>query len=51
MELLTKTDYNAKVTEIEGKIPSIAGLATTAAHNTVENLIFNVGDQIKKQMM
>ena len=23
-----KTDYNAKITEVEGKIPSISGLAT-----------------------
>ena len=25
-----KTDYNAKITEIEGKIPSISGSATNA---------------------
>ena len=30
-ELVTKTDYNAKITEIEGKIPNITGLATTTA--------------------
>ena len=29
--LVTKTDYSAKITEIEGKIPSITGLATIAA--------------------
>ena len=28
---LKKTDFNAKVTEIEGKIPSISGLATNSA--------------------
>ena len=31
MDLLTKTDYNAKITEIESKIPSISGLATNVA--------------------
>ena len=30
VELLKKTDHNAKITEIEGNIPSISGLATTA---------------------
>ena len=30
-DLLKKTNYNAKITETEGKIPSITGLATTAA--------------------
>ena len=28
---LLKTHYNAKITEMESKIPSITGLATTAA--------------------
>ena len=28
---LKKTDFNDKVTEIEGKIPSISGLATNSA--------------------
>ena len=30
-DLLKKTNYNAKITDTEGKIPSITGLATTAA--------------------
>ena len=30
-DLLKKTNYNAKITETEGKIPSITGLATTAS--------------------
>ena len=34
MHLKQKTDYNAKINRIKGKIPSIAGLATTAALNT-----------------
>ena len=29
--LVKKTNYNAKITEIEFKIPSISGLATNAA--------------------
>ena len=29
--LVKKTDYNAKITETEGKIPSINDLATNAA--------------------
>ena len=32
-----KTDYNAKITEIEGKMPTISGLATNAALSAVEN--------------
>ena len=31
MDLLKKTGYNGKITEIESKIPSTNGLATTAA--------------------
>ena len=30
LNLVKKTDYNAKITEIEDKIPSISGLATNA---------------------
>ena len=43
-----KTDYNAKITEIEGKIPSISGLATNAALITVENKITNINGLVKK---
>ena len=32
-----KTDYNAKITEAESKIPIIFGLATTTAFTAVEN--------------
>ena len=38
--LLKKTDYNAKITEIERKIPSISGLATNVALTAVENKIY-----------
>ena len=37
-----KTDYNAKVTDIEGEIPHITGLTTPASPNAVENIIPNV---------
>ena len=35
-------DYNTKITEIEGKIPSVTSLATTAALNPVKNKIHNI---------
>ena len=47
-ELIKKNNYNAKTTEIEGKIPSITGLATTAALTAVENGIANVYNLVKK---
>ena len=34
--VLLKTYCNAKIAEIEGKIPSISGLATSAALTAVE---------------
>ena len=49
VDLLKKTDYNAKTTEIEGKIPSITGLATTSAFT--ENEISDVSNLVKKQIM
>ena len=45
---LVKKHYNAKITEIEAKIPRITGLATTSVLNTVENKIPIVSDLIKK---
>ena len=42
------TDYNAKITEIENKIPSINGLATTAALTAIENKIPDVSNLVKK---
>ena len=46
--LIKKTDYNPKITEIEGKISSIIRLATTAASTAVENKIPNVSNIVKK---
>ena len=52
VDLLRKTDYNAKIIEIEGKIPSITGLATTAALTAVENKTPDVNNLVKeKQIM
>ena len=48
MVLLKKTDCNTKITETEGKIPSISGLATNAALTTVENKIPNISSLVKK---
>ena len=47
MDLL-KTKYNAKITEKEGKVPSISALATTIAVTTVENKIPEVSNLVKK---
>ena len=46
--MVQKTDFNAKVTEIEGKIPSISGLATNSALTAVENKIPDVSSLVKK---
>ena len=43
-----KTDYNTKITEIEGKIPDISGLATKTALTTVENNIPSIIGLVKK---
>ena len=44
---LKKTNFNAKVTEIEGKILSITGLATNSALTTIEN-IPDISSVVKK---
>ena len=40
--------YNAKITDIESKIPSISGLATTSALTAVENKIPDICSLVKK---
>ena len=45
---LKKTDFNTKVTEVEGKIPSITGLANNSALTAVENKIPDVSSLVKK---
>ena len=46
--MVKKTDFNTKVTEIEGKIPSITGLATNSELTAVENEILDVSSLVKK---
>ena len=45
---LKKTDYNSKISEIEGEIPNITGLATTSALTAIENKIPSVTNLVKK---
>ena len=44
-----KTDFSSKTTEIEGKIPSISGLATNSALTAVETKIPNVSDLAQRK--
>ena len=48
MKQLKNTDLNAKVAEVESKIPSITGLANNSALTAVENKIPNVSSFVKK---
>ena len=48
MVVLKKTDCNAKITEIEGKIPSVSDLAINTGLTTVENKIANISSLVKK---
>ena len=45
---MNKTDYNTKISEIEAKIPSITGLATTSGLTAVENKIPSISNLVKK---
>ena len=47
-DAIKKTDYNAKITETENKIPNISNLATKTALTTVENKIPDTTDLVKK---
>ena len=47
-DVLKKTDYNAKITEIENKIPDISNLATKTALNTIEKRIPDTSGLVKK---
>ena len=49
--LLKETDYNAKITEVEGKIHSISGLATTTALTPIENKMPDISNLVKKQII
>ena len=46
--MVRKTDFNTKVTEIDGKIPSITGLATNSELTAVKNKIPDVSSLVKK---
>ena len=46
--LVRNTDFNAKVNEIESKLPSISGLDTNSALAAVENKIPDVSSLVKK---
>ena len=47
-DVIKKSDYNAKITEIEGNIPDISYLATKTSLNTVENKIPDTSGLVKK---
>ena len=49
--LLKKTDFNAKIIEIEGKILSINGFTINAALTAVENEIPDITNLIKKKQI
>ena len=46
--MVKKTNFNAKITEVEGKIPSITGLATNSTLTAVENKILDISRLVKK---
>ena len=43
-------DYNAKISEIERKIPSISSLATSFLFTAIENKITDVSSLTRKQI-
>ena len=48
MVLLKKANYNAKITEIENKIPDISNLATKTALIAIEKKIPSASNLVKK---
>ena len=46
--LVKKTNFNSKITEVEGKIPSISGLAINLELSAVENKTPDVISLVKK---
>ena len=49
--LVKKRDYKAKITKIEGKIPSISGFATNVELIAVENKIPKISSLVKKKII
>ena len=50
-KLVKNSDYNAIISELENKIPSISELVTTSELTVVENKIPNVSSSFKKQIL
>ena len=46
--IVKKSNYNTKISEIEGKIPSVSGFVTTSALAALENKIPSVSNLVKK---
>ena len=46
--MVKKRDFNSKISEVEGKIPSISGLATNLELTAFENKITDVSSLVKK---
>ena len=46
--MVKKIDHSSTITEIEGKIPSISGLANNSALTAAENKIPNVSSLVTK---
>ena len=46
-----KADYNAKITEIEGKLPGISSLVTNSALTAVENKTPDISSLVKKNRL
>ena len=46
--MLKKTDFDSKISEVEGKISNISGLATNSSLTAVENRIPDVNSLITK---
>ena len=50
-DLVKKTDYNTKFTEIEGKIPDVTNLAKKPALTAVEIKIPDANNLVKKNRL
>ena len=46
--MVKKTDSNAKITDVEGEIPSTRGLATSSDITAVENKIPDASSLVRK---
>ena len=49
--MIKKADLNAKITEIESKIPSITNLATNSALTAAKDKIPDVSGLVKKKQI